>query len=71
MMNNSQDIIDLLDRGGKLYVCGDGSRMAPEVEQSLQKAYQQIHGVSEQQARDWLDRLLSEGRYAKDVWAGL
>ncbi|MGM1045683.1 MAG: cytochrome P450 [Bacillota bacterium] len=50
-------------------VCGDGSKMAPDVESTLQQAYQTAYGVGLQEAQDWLDQLQTEGRYAKDVWA--
>jgi len=71
MRENAQEIIALLDQGGKLYICGDGSRMAPDVERVLQASYQEIHNVDEQAAGRWLNDLQQEGRYAKDVWAGI
>jgi cytochrome P450/NADPH-cytochrome P450 reductase len=67
---NAATVIGLLDRGGRLYVCGDGSRMAPDVEAALVAARAAIHGTSEAEARNWLDELQREGRYVKDVWAG-
>ena len=70
MKDNAETIIRLLDVGGKLYICGDGSRMAPDVEAGLLAAYREIHGVSEAEADAWLERLDEEQRYAKDVWAG-
>ncbi|WP_159886087.1 bifunctional cytochrome P450/NADPH--P450 reductase [Paenibacillus puerhi] len=71
MRKNAEEIIRLLDQGAKLYVCGDGSRMAPQVEAALQEAYQDVHGATGQEAAQWLSSLLDEGRYAKDVWAGV
>lgn len=71
MLENAKDIIRLLDQGGKLYVCGDGSRMAPEVEATLQQAYREVHNVTGEEAGKWLEALQNEGRYAKDVWAGI
>lgn len=71
MKQNAEELIRILDQGGRLYVCGDGSRMAPDVEATIRTAYQDIHGVSEQVAAEWLDHLQSEGRYAKDVWSGI
>ena len=44
--------------------------MAPDVEDTLCQAYQEIHEVSEQEARNWLI-VQDEGRYGKDVWAGI
>lgn len=71
MKENAREIIALLDAGGQLYVCGDGSKMAPEVELTVQNAYQEAHGVSEQEASKWLEAMQQEGRYAKDVWTGI
>ncbi|MCM3269730.1 bifunctional cytochrome P450/NADPH--P450 reductase [Paenibacillus elgii] len=71
MANNAAELIRILDAGGRLYVCGDGSKMAPDVENELKKAYQAVHGVEQQEAEKWLERLQSNGSYAKDVWAGI
>lgn len=65
------EIIRLLDQGAKLYICGDGSKMAPDVEATLRKAYREIHKTSEQEALEWLDKLLSSRQYTKDVWTGI
>ncbi|MBY8914794.1 bifunctional cytochrome P450/NADPH--P450 reductase [Bacillus sp. YC2] len=71
MAENAEELISILDRGGHLYVCGDGSKMAPDVEETLQKAYQSVHGADEQAAKEWLGDLQTKGIYAKDVWAGM
>ncbi|WP_088834661.1 bifunctional cytochrome P450/NADPH--P450 reductase [Paenibacillus tyrfis] len=71
MANNAAELIRILDARGRLYVCGDGSKMAPDVENELQKAYQVVHGVEQQEAEKWLEHLQSNGSYAKDVWAGI
>lgn len=70
MQERDMEIIGMLDRGAQFYVCGDGSRMAPDVEAALRKCYRAVHGVSEAEAKSWLERLEGEGRYVKDVWAG-
>lgn len=67
----SAHMIDILDlQGGYLYICGDGKRMAPEVEDVFHNAYMSKHGVGEEEASKWLQQLQDEGRYAKDVWSG-
>ncbi|MCY7750185.1 bifunctional P-450/NADPH--P450 reductase [Bacillus inaquosorum] len=71
MSDHAETLISILDRGGRLYVCGDGSKMAPDVEAALQKAYQSVHSTSEQEAQNWLKHLQDTGIYAKDVWSGL
>ncbi|MGV7100402.1 bifunctional P-450/NADPH--P450 reductase [Bacillus subtilis] len=71
MADHTETLISILDHGGRLYVCGDGSKMAPDVEAALQKAYQSVHGTGEQEAQNWLRHLQDTGMYAKDVWAGI
>ncbi|OAB40482.1 NADPH--cytochrome reductase [Paenibacillus antarcticus] len=69
LKQDSTEMISLLKGGGMLYVCGDGSKMAPDVEQTLVEAYQQDQGTSEEDAKEWLNQLQKEGRYGKDVWS--
>ncbi|MGG1879625.1 bifunctional cytochrome P450/NADPH--P450 reductase [Paenibacillus cisolokensis] len=71
MRDDAHKLIPLLEQGGHLYICGDGSKMAPDVEATLKQAYIDISGKSAEQADAWLERLQQEGRYAKDVWTGL
>lgn len=71
MADHAETLISILDRGGRLYVCGDGSKMAPDVEAALQKAYESVHGTGEQEAQNWLRHLQDTGIYTKDVWAGI
>ncbi|MGG4266581.1 bifunctional cytochrome P450/NADPH--P450 reductase [Peribacillus simplex] len=67
---NAQDILPLLKEGGHLYICGDGSKMAPDVEQTLIDSYMHIYQTTKEEAIEWLQSLEENGRYAKDVWAG-
>lgn len=71
MSLEAESLIELLDQGAHLYICGDGSYMAPDVEETLKKAYEKVHGFGEQESDRWLEKLQEEGRYAKDVWAGV
>ncbi|MNP56484.1 Bifunctional NADPH reductase [compost metagenome] len=71
MRDDAEKLIPLLEQGGHLYICGDGSKMAPDVEATLKQAYTDISGKPVDEADAWLERLQQEGRYAKDVWTGL
>ncbi|MET3942636.1 cytochrome P450/NADPH-cytochrome P450 reductase [Paenibacillus sp. PvP094] len=71
MRDDAEKLIPLLEHGGHLYICGDGSKMAPDVEATLKQAYTDISGKPLDEADAWLERLQQEGRYAKDVWTGL
>ncbi|PED20396.1 bifunctional cytochrome P450/NADPH--P450 reductase [Bacillus toyonensis] len=65
-----EKVINLLNQGAHLYICGDGRKMAPDLENTLIKCYANIHNVSEQQASAWLQQLEENLYYSKDVWAG-
>ncbi|MGE7602674.1 bifunctional cytochrome P450/NADPH--P450 reductase [Peribacillus sp. NPDC097675] len=70
LAENAHEILALLKEGGHLYICGDGSKMAPDVERTLIDSYMQIYQTPKEQATEWLQSLEENGRYAKDVWAG-
>ncbi|MFD4623827.1 cytochrome P450 [Streptomyces sp. NPDC058475] len=63
----ADEVWELLNAGARVYVCGDGSRMAPGV----REAFRTLHadrtpgGDSER----WLDDLIASGRYVEDVYA--
>ncbi|HEY4441976.1 MAG TPA: flavodoxin domain-containing protein, partial [Candidatus Elarobacter sp.] len=59
----------LLEAGAIVYVCGDGSRMEPDVRAAFAKLYQAKTGGDETAAHRWLGTLSAEGRYVLDVWA--
>lgn len=69
LMQNATEMIDILSHEGMLYVCGDGSKMAPDVERALEDAYQLANGKTAEEAKEWMNQLQKEGRYAKDVWS--
>ncbi|GGN96171.1 bifunctional cytochrome P450/NADPH--P450 reductase [Saccharibacillus kuerlensis] len=71
MAENTNEVIRLLDEGGIFYVCGDGVQMAPDVEETLRRAYRDVHNANEEESQHWLDELQENGRYVKDVWTGI
>ena len=57
-------------KGGMIYVCGDGQRMAPAVREALIDIYREGTGASDADARRWADVMEHErGRYVSDVFA--
>jgi cytochrome P450/NADPH-cytochrome P450 reductase len=59
----------LLQEGAVIYVCGDASRMAPDVRRAFASVHREETGSDERAAEAWLDGLTGEGRYLVDVWA--
>jgi cytochrome P450/NADPH-cytochrome P450 reductase len=55
--------------GNLLCVCGDASRMAPDVRRGFAAIHAQKTGGGETAAHRWLDELTAENHYLVDVWA--
>jgi cytochrome P450 / NADPH-cytochrome P450 reductase len=60
----------LIGQGAVIYVCGDGSRMEPDVKAALMAIYREKSGADADAAARWIDDLGTKNRYVLDVWAG-
>ena len=69
MLEQRAAIWELLEAGAVVYVCGDATRMAPDVRRALALIYQKQTGADEATASAWLDGLAAANRYLVDVWA--
>jgi cytochrome P450/NADPH-cytochrome P450 reductase len=63
------DVWQMLDADAVVYVCGDASRMAPDVRRTFAAIYREKMGASATQAEQWLNKLTAQNRYLVDVWA--
>lgn len=57
-----------LQAGTPIYVCGDGSRMAPAVRDCLIRICEDQRGRSREEASQWLQTLMQEGQYYQDIF---
>ncbi|HZW52982.1 MAG TPA: cytochrome P450 [Candidatus Elarobacter sp.] len=62
------DVWSVLENDGVVYVCGDGSRMEPDVRAALADLYRRKTGSDASAASAWLDALAASKRYNLDVW---
>lgn len=66
----ADEVWALLDAGARVFVCGDGSRMAPGVREAFRTLYRdRTPGADDAAAERWLDTLMADGRYVEDVHA--
>lgn len=64
-----KDVVwQFLQNGAVVYVCGDASRMVPDVRASFIQLAQAKAGMDEQQATAWLNDLEKQQRYLVDIW---
>lgn len=65
---HADDVWSILEQNGVVYVCGDGSRMEPDVRATLLDLYRTKTGADEAAANRWLGELAASKRYNLDVW---
>ncbi|MFD5731853.1 cytochrome P450 [Streptomyces sioyaensis] len=63
------EVWELLQAGARVYVCGDGSRMAPGVRAAFRELHGAQTGASARESEAWLRELTASGRYIEDVYA--
>ncbi len=64
----SREIWNWLRDGSYIYVCGDASRMAKDVENALLDVIQKEGNMNKEQAEDFIDELRTESRYLRDIY---
>jgi cytochrome P450/NADPH-cytochrome P450 reductase len=68
VLEHGDAIWTLLQAGAVVYVCGDASRMAPDVRRAFVALYRERNGAGTT-AEQWLDEMTARNRYLVDVWA--
>lgn len=59
----------MLQEGAIIYICGDASRMAPDVRRTIGTIYREKTKANRAEAEHWLNELTAQNRYLVDVWA--
>lgn len=68
MIEHGVELWRWLQDGAHLYVCGDASRMAKDVDDTLTTIAQRHGGLSPEAAADYKKTLVSQKRYVRDVY---
>ena len=68
MRENQKELWSWLERGAYFYVCGDASRMAKDVEQTLLDTIADGKDCSPEHAQEYLNDLKKQKRYQLDVY---
>jgi sulfite reductase (NADPH) flavoprotein alpha-component len=68
MEERASELYEWIQGGAHLYVCGDATRMAKDVHQTLLQIARQEGALDDAEAKQWLDDLAAQGRYARDVY---
>nr|WP_298411181.1 assimilatory sulfite reductase (NADPH) flavoprotein subunit [uncultured Halomonas sp.] len=68
LRENARDVYAWLEEGAHVYVCGDGERMAADVNQALIDVVRDQGGRSDEAAADYVRDLQKAKRYQRDVY---
>jgi cytochrome P450/NADPH-cytochrome P450 reductase len=60
----------LIEQGAIIYVCGDGSKMEPDVKAALVAIHREKSGSDAAAGARWIEEMGAKNRYVLDVWAG-
>ena len=64
---NSSDLIDYIDSGAYIYVCG-ATNMGTDVHETFLSILQSKKNISRQKAETILENLQKSGRYVQELW---
>lgn len=65
---NGEKIAKLLKEGAFIYVCGDASKMARDVQHALTEIVAKDRSISEEKASELIRSYKTQNRYQEDVW---
>lgn len=68
MKENSREIWEWIQSGAYLYICGDASYMAKDVENTLLNIFQKNGNMDLEKSNEFLDYLRINKRYQRDVY---
>ena len=70
MLENAELVADLLlNKNGYFFVCGDGTKMANDVESTLIEILKRCGKMNEDRVNEVLKEMKDRSRYVKDVWS--
>lgn len=63
-----EEFFQWLEQGAYIYICGDASRMAADVDQAIREVIAEHGSMDEDGANAYMEKLVSEHRYQRDVY---
>lgn len=68
MRESARELYAWLEEGAHVYVCGDASQMAKDVDVALRHIVAEQSGRDTEHAADYVEQMRSDGRYQRDVY---
>ncbi|MBD5770311.1 diflavin oxidoreductase [Marinomonas colpomeniae] len=64
----NQEFYAWLEQGGYIYICGDASRMAADVDTAIRDVIKEQGNLDDEGVQAYMDKLVAEHRYQRDVY---
>jgi len=68
ILESAEEFYSFLEKGAFVYVCGDATRMAPDVHAAMCEVIQTQSGCTSEESETYLSNLHHEHRYVRDVY---
>lgn len=68
ILSNSKEIMEWIEKGAYIYVCGDAKRMAQDIDKALEQVIRNEKNLKEEDAMEYIRTLEKEKRYLRDVY---
>jgi sulfite reductase (NADPH) flavoprotein alpha-component len=68
MLEQAPELYAWLEAGAHVYVCGDATRMAKDVDAALHTVIERAGGKTSAQAAEYIQNLKASKRYCRDVY---
>lgn len=68
MREQGRELFAWLEKGAHVYVCGDATRMAKDVDDALHEVVAEHGGLDANAAEDYVNNLKRSKRYLRDVY---
>jgi sulfite reductase (NADPH) flavoprotein alpha-component len=68
LRERAEELWQWIERGAHIYVCGDATRMAKDVQDALLAIFEERGKLSSEQASEFLKQLRRDKRYQRDVY---
>lgn len=68
ILEQGEDFFRWLEQGGYIYICGDASRMAADVDKAIRTVIATHGDLDEGGVAAYMDKLVAEHRYQRDVY---
>lgn len=65
---SGDEFFQWLEAGGNIYICGDASRMAADVDKAIREVIAEHGGFDAEGVQAYMDKLTTEHRYQRDVY---